>query len=107
MSKMNTRLSTRNYDFYVDGTKLLVLYKDTKDTKDIIVLSDLQIDILGVTSTNNEYVVTLVTSASIQKLKHDVSDTLEVAGFTFDSMKSALAALNFIALWLEELKEDE
>lgn len=46
----------------------------------------------------NDWVVSLITTEAIQKLKHDITENLEVVGLKFKDFKEAQSAQNFIQL---------
>ena len=98
---MTEKLETKNHIFYIDGTKLMVQYLNENRT---ISLNDLDIEIIGISSEERKHAITIITKSSIQKLKYQVSDTLEVIGYVFETMVETLAAFNFIIFWLDKLR---
>ncbi len=78
-----------------------------QDTDKVVVLSDIQMEIIGLTKTDTDWNVTILTSSGIKKLQHNVSDTLEVLGFTFKDLQTAIAVQNFIVQWLEDLDKPD
>ncbi len=102
---MTQELKTQDFEFFILNHKLMVQY--LKDDK-AISISDLEIEMFGIMETiGDKHTVAILTPGGIQKLKHNVSETLEVIGFTFDDLNTALAVLNFCLYWLEDLKEKE
>ncbi len=95
-------MMTKNYEFFIKDNKFLVRY-NAKDK--IICLSDLEITIVGVTETDSGYAVVIITPASIGKIKHNVSDSLDVIGFDFETLDKALEVQNFIMLRLRRIRD--
>ncbi len=104
---MNRQLSTENYNFYIENDQLLVRYLDRKLENQTVNLGEINTEMLGVMQTGDSWNVIIVTPAGLQKVKRGIKDNLEVIGFNFKDLQSALAVQNFIAIWLERLAGEE
>jgi len=55
---------------------------------------------VGLITENEQWVVTLITKASILKLEKGITKNLEVIGFRFVTFEEAISAHNFLAVTL-------
>ena len=96
-------MKTKKYDFFTKDNQVLVKYLDRDK---IINLSNINIEIIGIAEKKDDgyFIVTIVTQGSIQKLKHQVSEAMEVIGFVFETISEALDVQNFILIHLDRSK---
>ena len=106
--KMPKSLETSEYQFYVDKGKLKTRYKNrSSEENDLLILSDLLVEGVGVTINNDSYFATITTTPGIHKLKAGVADTLEVIGFQAKDVDEALTIHHFIVWWLDSIEKEE
>jgi hypothetical protein len=96
-----------SYLFYVQDNEVFVQYVGAGD-RNTVKLSSLTVETIGVTKDNKGgYMVTLITPASIQKLKNNLTENLEVVGYPAKTLKEALALVTFLAEWFDYLKDKD
>ncbi len=95
-----------NYEFFITANKVMVKYLNKPDTP-VVVISDLDIEMVGLMPRGDGWSAIVVTKAGIQKLRHNITDTLEVIGFNFNDLDTAMSVQHFIVVWLEKLKIQE
>jgi hypothetical protein len=106
---IDTKLETDHYIFYIENNQLKVKYRDEKMTQDLGVdtvnLCSITVESVGVVNKKDSPpFVTIVTPASVQKLKNKITDTLEIIGFQAKDINEAIAINTFVVLWLDKLK---
>jgi hypothetical protein len=86
-------------DYSIKGTG-----EDTKvilPEGNILTLSRLDIEAIGLKKSGENFDVVLITSISVKKVQADITDKLELVGFHFSNLKKAIAFkdLLILALW--------
>ncbi len=96
----------KEYEFFILKNKIIVRYLNKPDTP-LVVISDLDIEMVGLMPRKDGWSATIITKAGLQKLKHQVSETLEVIGFDFNDLDTAIKVQHFIVVWMEKLKDKD
>ncbi len=105
---MKTKLTLENYDFSVGGNQLIVQYLDLNRDKDIIIISNLDIELIGISeSSDSDWNVVIVTKSGIKKLQNQIVDKLPAIGFKFKDLQTALEVQSFILYWILKIKKEK
>ncbi len=96
---MRTYLDTKDYDFFVEKDKIWVRYiREDKEDK-VVSITDINIQMIGIVSGEDTWTTTIVTPASIKKLRDGITDKLVTIGFHFNNLQTAIEVQTFILYW--------
>lgn len=96
-----TTLEVGQYKFFVEENKLFCLFSDGA----LIELTKVSMEYIGIQTErqNNKWILSILTTLAIQKVKYQKADKLELISFEFGDLKSAISAQTFILLKLQEI----
>ncbi len=105
---MRSQLLTKDYKFYVvealnveEKDTIAVEYLTGDHKGKIISLSNIEIEMIGIVTNKIQFTwsVSIITPASIKKLRDGITENLSIIGFKFNDLQSALEAQSFILYW--------
>lgn len=90
-----TKLETGNYVFFKEGDELFVKFSDGAT----ISFKDVRVELIGLRKEHAEtWSVAILTDIAVKKIRHKISEELELITFDFDTLQEAMAAQTFLSV---------